>query len=204
MMVIADNTINLIITGVGGQGNILMSRLLGSVFLKKMYHVNIMDDIGVSQRSGAVQSVIRISKKRGYGPIVPDRCGHIIVGLEPLETLRRLRKYGYPHTFAIVNFRPIFPVGVLLKRAKYPDYDELRQGIVELTRKAWFVDATSIALKIDSPVLTNVVMIGALFRTQLLPIELEDIEKEIKERFTPRFVKMNLKAFSEGTKALAP
>jgi len=156
-MVINDSIINLIITGVGGQGNILMSRLLGEVFLEKGYYVSITDDIGVSQRSGAVQSVIRMSQRRRYGPIVPDEGGHIILGLEPLETLRRLKKYGNPRTFTITNFRPIIPAGVLLKRDKYPDYDELRRAIDELTEKSWFVNATAIALKVDSPILTNIV-----------------------------------------------
>jgi len=204
MTVIDKDIVNLIFTGVGGQGNVLMSRLVGRVFLKKGYLVTITDDIGVSQRSGAVQSVVRVSKKRGYGPIIPEGHGHVIIGLEPLETLRRLIKYGNPDIFAITNFRPLLPAGVLLRRDEYPDYDELRKVIEELTQKVWFVDATRIALDIGNSVLANVVMIGSLVATKLVPLEVQDIENEIRESIPTKMIEANLKAFHKGIESLVP
>jgi len=204
MTVIDKDIVNLIFTGVGGQGNVLMSRLVGRVFLKKGYFVTITDDIGVSQRSGAVQSVVRVSKKRGYGPIIPEGHGHVIVGLEPLETLRRLIKYGNPDIFAITNFRPLLPAGVLLRRDEYPDYDELRKVIEALTQKVWFVDATKIALDIGNSVLANVVMIGSLVATKLVPLEVQDIENEIRESIPTKMIEANLKAFHKGIESLVP
>jgi len=204
MTVIDKDIVNLIFTGVGGQGNVLMSRLVGRVFLKKGYFVTITDDIGVSQRSGAVQSVVRVSKKRGYGPIIPEGHGHVIVGLEPLETLRRLIKYGNPDIFAITNFRPLLPAGVLLRRDEYPDYDELRKVIEALTQKVWFVDATKIALDIGNSVLANVVMIGSLVATKLVSVEEQDIENEIRESIPTKMIEANLKAFHKGIESLVP
>jgi indolepyruvate ferredoxin oxidoreductase beta subunit len=202
--VIDKDIVNLIFTGVGGQGNVLMSRLVGRVFLKKGYFVTITDDIGVSQRSGAVQSVLRVSKKSGYGPIIPEGHGHVIVGLEPLETLRRLIKYGNPDIFAITNFRPLLPAGVLLRRDEYPDYDELRKVIQELTQKVWFVDATRIAIDIGNSVVANVAMIGSLVATRLLPLEVQDIENEIRESISTKMIEANLKAFYKGIESLVP
>ncbi len=202
-MALAEDPINLIITGVGGQGNVLMSRLIGRTFLKKDYFVTITDDIGVSQRAGAVASTIRISKRLRYGPIIPDWHGHIILGLEPLETLRRLCKYGNPKIFAITNFRPLFPAGVLLRRDEYPNYDKLKKVIKEQTQEAWFVDATDIAIKLGAPVLANVVLIGALAGTDLLQVKVQDIENEIHDSLPPKMIELNLKAFREGVKLLS-
>jgi indolepyruvate ferredoxin oxidoreductase beta subunit len=204
MTVTDKDVLNLIFTGVGGQGNVLMSRLVGRAFLKKGYFITITDDIGVSQRSGAVKSVVRVAKKGGYGPIIPEGRGNVIVGLEPLETLRSLIKYGNPDIFAIANFRPLLPAGVLLRREEYPDYDELKKVIEELTQKVWFVDATKIAIDIGNPVLANVVMIGALVATKLVPLEVKDIENEIRESIPGRMIEANSKALHKGIESLVP
>ena len=201
-MTIAADPLNLVISGVGGQGNILMARLIGEALLKKGYFVTMADDIGVSQRSGAVSSSIRISRKRHYGPMIPEGHAHFVLGLEPLETLRMLNKYGNPKLQTLSNLRPISPAGVLLQRDKYPDLRELREAIEALSEKTWFLDATDIALKLGAVIVTNIIMLGALAATRQLPLSKQDIEDEIRETLPPKSLELNFKALEMGLKAI--
>jgi len=176
--------------------------MVGSVLLKNGYFVTMADDIGVAQRAGAVVSNIRISKKRRYGPMIPEGHAHFILGLEPLETLRMLNKYGNRQVLTISNLRPNFPAGVLLGRDKYPDLKKLREAIEVLSETAWFVDATDIALKLGAVVVTNIVMLGALVGTKQLPLNRQDIEDEIRATLPPKTHELNLKALEMGLNAI--
>jgi indolepyruvate ferredoxin oxidoreductase beta subunit len=111
--------LNLIACGVGGQGNILISRMIGRVLTRNDYLVTIGETFGAAQRGGPVFSSLRISKKKYYGPLIPEGKAHVILGLEPLETPRILNTYGNPHVITVTNFHPIYPVGVLSKRLSY-------------------------------------------------------------------------------------
>jgi len=197
-MTIRRDPLNLVVAGVGGQGNVLMARIIGSALLKNGYFVTMADDIGVSQRAGAVTSSIRISKKRCCGPMIPQGNAHFIVSLEPLETLRMLNKYGNPNVLCLSNLRTVFPAGVLLGRDQYPALAKLREAIETLSKEAWFIDATDIALKLGAVVITNIVMLGALVATKQLPIRKEDIQEEIKATLRPSTHELNLKALDMG------
>jgi len=201
-MAIARDPFNLVISGVGGQGNVLMSHLIGGALLKKGYLVTMADDIGVSQRAGAVTSSIRISQKKSYGPMIPDGHAHFILGLEPLETLRMLNKYGNPKVLTLTNFQPIFPTSVLNRQHEYPDCNELREAIKDLSQTAWFVDATQIALNLGAVIMANVVMIGASLRTGQLPLTMSDIGHEIKDSFPLERTQLNLEALEIGFNAM--
>jgi len=201
-MTITREPLSLVIAGVGGQGNILMARMIGTVLLKKGYFITMADDIGVSQRAGAVTTNIRISKKRRYGPMLPDGHAHFVLGLEPLETLRMLNKYGNPEVLTLSNLRTIFPAGVLLGRDKYPDLKKLREAIEALSEMTWFVDATDIALKLGAVIVTNIVMLGALVGTKQLPLSRQDVEEEIRGTFPAKSVELNLKALGIGLNAI--
>ena len=202
-MIIAKDPFNLVISGVGGQGNVLMSHMIGGALLKKGYFVTMADDIGAAQRAGAVTSSIRISQKKSYGPMIPEGHAHFILSLEPLEMLRMLNKYGNPKVLTLTNFEPIFPAGVLNRRDEYPDYNELRQAINGLSETAWFVDATHLALNLGAVIVTNVIMIGALVGTKQLPLTMQDIEDEIRDSFPPKRVELNLKALKIGLNTMS-
>ena len=160
------------------------------------------DDIGVAQRAGAVVSSIRISKKRSYGPMIPKGQAHFILGLEPLETLRMLNKYGNPQVSTLSNLKPNFPTGVLPGRDKYSDLGKLKETIESLSETAWFVDATDIALKLGAVVVTNIVMLGALAGTKQLPLKRQDIEDEIKATLPPKTHELNIRALEMGLNAI--
>ncbi len=197
-MAISADPLNLIICGVGGQGNILISGLIGNALMKKGYRVTIGETFGASQRGGAVFSTLRISTKRSYGPLIPQGKAHLILGLEPLETLRMLQRYGNPEVVCVTNTHPVLTVGALSKKEKYPDSGELKVAIEKLSRSAWFIDATSIALKLGAPIVVNIVMVGALIGSGQLALERIDIENEMRDIFPPEKMGLNLRALEMG------
>ena len=201
-MAIREDPLNLVISGVGGQGNIMLSRLIGRSLLSKGYFVTIGETLGVAQRGGAVMSNVRISEKMPFGPLIPEGKAHIILSLEPLEALRMLVRYGNPKVTTITNFHPLFPVSVLSRKDQYPDYDALKKTIVELSESAWFVDATDIGLKLEAPIVANVIMLGALIGIDSIPLTKKDIEEEIESSFTSDRVELNLKALKIGIESI--
>jgi len=201
-MTIRADPLNLVISGVGGQGNLLLSRLIGRILLRKGYLVAVGETLGVAQRGGAVMSNMRISKKMLFGPLIPEGKSHIILSLEPLETLRMLVRYGNPKVVTITNFNPLFPVSVLSRKERYPDFGVLREAITQLSKSAWFVDATDMGLKLGTPIVANVIMLGALVGLNLLPVTEAEIEEEIKSSFTSDRVELNIKALKMGIDAI--
>lgn len=193
---------NLIVCGVGGQGNILISRLLGRVLTRNEYLVTIGETFGAAQRGGPVFSSLRISKTRYYGPLVPGGKAHVILGLEPMETLRILNTYGNPEVITITNLQPIYPVGVLSKRLAYPDLEALKSAIEALSKRASFIEATAMAVELGSPIASNVIMLGALVGANQIPLSRRDVEEEIRTTFPGSKAELNLKALDMGIKAL--
>jgi len=201
-MAYRDDPLNLVISGVGGQGNILLSRLIGRSLLRKGYQVAIGETLGVAQRGGAVMSNVRVSQKMLVGPLIPEGKAHIILSLESLETLRMLVRYGNPKVTTITNFNPLFPVSVLSRKDQYPEYEALREAITQLSASAWFLDATGMGLQLGAPIVANVIILGGLIGLNLLPLTTDDIEAELKASFSPDRVKLNLKALSMGVDSI--
>ncbi len=194
--------LNLIITGVGGQGNILISKLLGEAMLEAGYWVTIGETYGASQRGGSVASHLRMSKKIQYGPIIPEARADIILGLEPVESLRMLCIYGNPETFVITNIRPIHPMAVAVGEAEYPPLENIKQGLRELSNKAWFLNASEIAMGLGAPLLTNMVMAGTLVGSQLIPLEEEAFKRQLRAAFQKEKLALNLEAFTFGVSTI--
>jgi indolepyruvate ferredoxin oxidoreductase beta subunit len=190
--------INLIISGVGGQGNILISRMIGRILSDKGFFLTIGETFGAAQRGGGVFSSLRISEVKYHGPLVPDGQGHVILGLEPLETLRILQTYGNPDVVTVTNFQPVYPVGVLAKRLTYPDLEELKGAIERLSRSSRFLKATDMAMELGAPIVANIIMLGALLGTNKIPINIDEAEKEIKDSFPASKVELNLTALKMG------
>jgi len=189
---------NLIVCGIGGQGNILLSRMIGRILTGKGYRVNIGETFGAAQRGGSVYSSMRVSRNRDFGPLVPEGSAHLILSLEPLETLRMLQFYGNPEILTVTNVQPIYPVGVLSKRVEYPNLDRLVQAIRELSADTWVLNATQIAMDLEAPIVANLVLMGALAASEALPISMEEMEGEIRQSFPAAKVELNLKALRAG------
>lgn len=192
---------NLIVCGIGGQGNILLSRMIGRILTGKGYRVNIGETFGAAQRGGSVYSSMRVSKTRDFGPLVPEGSAHLILSLEPLEALRMLQIYGNPDILTVTNVQPIYPVGVLSKRVEYPNLDSLVESIRELSANTWVLNATEIAMDLEAPIVANIVLLGALAASEALPITIKEMEEEIRRSFPDSKVELNLKALREGFQA---
>ena len=193
---------NMIICGVGGQGNILLSRLIGRILIEKEYLVDIGETFGAAQRGGSVFSTLRISKKKNHGPLVPEGNGHIILSLEPLEALRMLTIFGNSDVFTIYNSQPVYPVGVLSKRFSYPDLDRLNMTVEKLSYETWSLNATDMAMQLNAPIVANMIMLGALAGTDTLPLTYEDVKVEIETTFPSDKVELNIQALDMGLDAV--
>ena len=189
---------NLIITGVGGQGNVLASKILGNMLSVKELRVTIGETFGASQRGGSVMSHLRISATTTWSPQIPAGKAHMVVALEPIEALRVLTVYGNPQTKLLCNTRPIQPVSVICGDTIYPSDEELEQWVEKLTENAWYVDATEEAMKLGNPIFGNIMMIGALAAIGDLPLERKDFKTVIKRTMTSDKMDINLAAYDTG------
>jgi len=189
---------NIIITGVGGQGNVMASRVLSNMMVRNGYYVTIGETFGASQRGGSVMSHIRISSQSAWSPQIPRGRADIVVSLEPIEAIRVLKSYGNPKVKVLTNTRPIYPVGVIAGELDYPSLEEIRVSVEELSSIAWFIDATDEAVKLGNPILGNIIMIGAMSGISELPLRREDFKEVISESLTEDKLDINLRAYDMG------
>lgn len=190
--------LNVIVTGVGGQGNVLVSQFMGRALVRAGYHVTIGETYGASQRGGAVMSHLRISRQAQYGPLIPSGQADVIVGLEPVETLRVLAQYGNPGVTVITNSRPVYPLAVAIGAARYPTVEEIVSTLEQLSASAWMINATDIAMELGAPILANIIMVGALVGAGVVPLRPEEVEQEFQESLSDDRLELNLKAFRRG------
>ena len=189
---------NIIITGVGGQGNVLGSRVLSNMLVRKGYYATIGETFGASQRGGSVMSHIRVSAKSTWSPQIPRGRADLIIALEPVEAIRVLMSYGNQKVMVLVNTRPIYPVGVIAGELEYPPLKDIKASVKELSSTALFIDATDEAIKLGNPILANIIMIGAATRMFEFPIDREDFNQVILRSLPASKLDVNLKAFDMG------
>ena len=189
---------NVIITGVGGQGNVMASRILGNMLSRQGLSVTIGETFGASQRGGSVMSHLRISSASTWSPLIPRGRGHLVISLEPTEAMRVLVNYGNPNIKVLCNTRSIHAIGVISGEQQYPDLADIRSWIAELSQASWFMDATDKALALGNPILGNIMMIGAAAGIAALPLAREDFAAAISENLSTDKQELNLKAYDIG------
>ena len=128
--------LNIVICGIGGQGNVLASEIVASTMNDMGYRVAVGETYGASQRGGSVMSHVRVSESEDLGVLIPSGEAHIIIGFEPLETLRMARQYAGANTMVIYDPRPIYPLGVLQGNQTYPAIEDIKKELEELTAEA--------------------------------------------------------------------
>lgn len=197
-MFISKDPFNVIIGGVGGQGNVLASQILGQILVSQGYVITIGETYGASQRGGAVMSHLRISGKDQFSPLIPEGQCDLLIALEPVEGLRILDYYGNPRVMTLLNTRPIQPIDVISGNVAYPEVSQVIAKVKELSRRVWTLNATEVALEMGDPIFSNIVMLGALCAVEVLPIHRQEFESAIKELLPSRTLDENLKAFDRG------
>ena len=190
----------LIIVAVGGQGNLLASKVLGEAALMADIPVRMSEIHGMAQRGGVVESAIVFGPPQST--IISDGEADVLVGFEPAETLRALNKCN-PRTTVITNTAPLPPFTVAIGRGVYPDLDHIKHLIEAKTGGLIALDAAQLAREAGNIMSVNIVLLGALCRTGLLPLSDEMVRQAIQARTKPAFADTNLKAFDLGYQAAA-
>ena len=194
---------NVIITGVGGQGNVMASRILGNMLSRKGLSVTIGETFGASQRGGSVMSHLRISAGPNWSPQIPKGQCHLVISLEPTEAMRVLATYGNPKVKVLCNMRPVHAIGVISGDQQYPELDEIASWITELSDAAWFLPATEKALELGSPILGNIMMIGAAAGIGALPFDRDDLAAVISQSLSADKLELNLRAYDLGIRMVS-
>ncbi len=188
----------LIIVAVGGQGNLLASRVLGEAALLADVPVHMSEIHGMAQRGGVVESAIVFGDAKST--IISNGYADILLGFEPAETLRAINKCNGNST-VIANLHPTYPFTVAIGKGKYPDLNQLQTLIRNKTKRLIAFDAVALAKKAGNVLAVNMVLLGALVETGLLPLTTEQIREAISTRTRKAFLDINLKAFELGSTA---
>jgi indolepyruvate ferredoxin oxidoreductase beta subunit len=195
---ITNNTdiTNIAIAGVGGQGVLTLAEILAKAALMDSHNVRVGEIHGMAQRGGHVVCTVRIGNN-AKGPIVDSGTAHLVVGFEPVETLREIslvKRDG----LVIMNSHVQYPVAVSMGKADYPSEDAIRNDIKKFTESLIEFDAMKLALEAGSSRSMNIVMLGAIIGSKLTPIKKESAIQVVKDAFPSKFEKANLAAFEAG------
>jgi indolepyruvate ferredoxin oxidoreductase beta subunit len=187
---------NILIAGVGGQGNLFASALLAKSAIRRGYWVLATETIGAAQRGGSVVSHLRVSDGMLYSPLIPDGQADYLVGFEPIELLRHIRKLS-PDGRYILNMHPVLTVDCNMGLDHYPTPSEIVDALTRLNLQGHVFNATEAADEIGDPLLMNMVMIGAL--CAVCPFFGQDeIKALVAEESRETLVEANLAAIDVG------
>jgi indolepyruvate ferredoxin oxidoreductase, beta subunit len=195
-MVSSVKELNIIIAGVGGQGVVLLSEILGNAAVRDGLKVRGSEVLGMAQRGGSVFSNIRLGEEV-YSPMTPDGKCDVLISLEPSEALRNIQ-YLNPGSIVIMNNRKVIPATVSMGKSTYPEIEQIRNKLESVTAKVISLDSVEVAEKAGNRQTANVVMLGALFGSGKIPIKIETIKDSIRERVPAKVADVNLKAFDMG------
>ncbi len=189
------DTTRLIIVAVGGQGNLLASRVLGEAALLSDVPVRMSEIHGMAQRGGVVESAIVFGDSDST--IISDGEADVLVGFEPSETLRAINKSN-SDTVVITNLSPLPPFTVAIGKGTYPDLKQVQDLIRAKTTNLIAFDAAELAKEAGNVMSVNMVLLGAMIQTDILPLTADNIKEIIKTKTKKAFVDINLKAFDLG------
>jgi indolepyruvate ferredoxin oxidoreductase beta subunit len=191
-----NKEINIIICGVGGQGVVLVSELLGSAAVRGGVKVKGSEVLGMAQRGGSVYSNLRLGGDT-IAPNTPEGKCDVIIAVEPSEALRNIQ-YLAKNGVVVLNTTTVMPYTVYMGKSGYPTPDQIVKKLSEVTNRIITLDASGLAKEAGSLQAANVVMLGALFGTGLMPISVATAKEAILGRFKGKVGEINIKAFDLG------
>lgn len=187
---------NVVLVGVGGQGTLLAAEALGVAAVKENLNVRVGEIHGMAQRGGAVVTTVRIGEDV-LAPTVLEGQADVLVGFEPLETLRNLR-YVSEKTLVIMSTEKIPPVELAAKNLSYPSVDEVVRRVRFFTENVLVVDVLRLAREAGSVLARNVVLLGAVAAAGKLPFKKDSLVEAVRELVPAKTLKVNLAAFELG------
>jgi indolepyruvate ferredoxin oxidoreductase beta subunit len=191
-----SNTINIAITGVGGQGVLTLAEILAKAALECGLNVRVGEIHGMAQRGGHVVCTVRLGEN-AKGPIIDPGSAHLLVGFEPVETLREIqlvKKDGC----VLMSTHIQYPVAVSMGQAEYPDHNEIIKIMNKYTDRVVEFDALNLAVEAGSSRALNMVMLGAILGTGMIPITEEVAIQVVGEAFPKKYEKINTTATKLG------
>ena len=186
-----------VFVGVGGQGNLLASRLLGEAALSMGVPAVVSEIHGMAQRGGVVESAVLMGNVTS--PIVSNGEADVLIGFEPLETMRALGRCN-KETLIITNTQPLPPFTVLVGQGEYPAVDRVLDLIQRKVDKVIAMNGNELAKEAGNPLSLNMVMLGALIGSGAIAVTEESMKETISTTTKKAFLESNLKAFDLGMK----
>jgi indolepyruvate ferredoxin oxidoreductase beta subunit len=188
----------LLIVAVGGQGNLLASKVLGEACIIAGIPVHMSEIHGMAQRGGVVESSVLFGDVTST--IISDGETNVLLGFEPSETLRALKKCN-EETVVITSTSPLPPFTVAIGKGKYPDLDSSFKKVKEKCKRLIAFDGIELAHQAGTALSLNMVMLGALIQTGTIPLSADVLRETIRTRTKKSFTDVNLKAFDLGYRA---
>ena len=185
---------NILIVGVGGQGTLLASKILGNYACLINKDCKLSEVHGMAQRGGSVVTYVRICDKV-YSPLTEKKNADVILSFEELEALR-WAEYAKDGAAIITNKQQLYPMPVITGKVEYPD--DIYERLGAYNAKIYSIDALEIAKKLNDLRVVNVVVLG--FFAALLKLDKEKFKEAIKNSVSASTFEINLKAFEEGAK----
>lgn len=193
--------LNIIITGVGGQGNVTLARLIGESVINENKYITIGETFGASQRGGSVMSHLRIGNSKIYSPAIPLKKADLIIGLEPVETLRVLITYGNKNIITVSNKKPLIPSNALSGEIKYPDVSVLEKKIKSLSKKALMDNFTQMGINQGHHLLSNSIIAGVVSGLKIIKgFNQKSFTQTINKYYSGITLEKNIAAFLKGVK----
>jgi indolepyruvate ferredoxin oxidoreductase beta subunit len=188
-------TYSIYIAGVGGQGVIKTSMVIGKASVKKGVNIVMSEIHGMSQRGGSVPAEIKIGD--ALNPVIERGGADLLISFEPAEALRAIEKCS-SNTIAVVSKTPIIPFTVPLGISKYLNPEEYISELKSKLKKIVVLDAENIAKESGNVLALNMVMLGASAAVPGFPIEREFLFESMKENLPEKALSANIKAFEAG------
>ncbi len=189
---------SIVLTGVGGQGVITAANILGKAAVRGKVNVFASEVHGMAQRGGTVNCTVRMGDVSG--PLVSNGGADVILSLEPIEALRYIT-YANKNTMIITDTNPVIPFTVAVGGEIYPNLDDVYKEIQE-NAKLYKIDGLRLAKESGAAITKNIVMLGALSATGLLPFKPEVLLDTILENVPEKYKEINKKAFTTGRNTL--
>ena len=181
--------------GVGGQGTVKASTIVGEAAMKKGLNVVMSEVHGMAQRGGTVVTELKIGE--AHSPLIEEGAADLLIAFEPAEALRALNKINQK-SFIIVNSAPIVPFTVSLGISEYPELSSVFRELKTKIKNLLIIDAQKIAKEAGSIISENMVLLGAAAAIPNFPIEKDLVIKSMRENLPPKSIETNLKAFENG------
>lgn len=192
-------TRNILLTGVGGQGTILASKLLTLGLQQAGYDVKMSEVHGMSQREGDVLTHVRYGEKV-YSPVVEKQTAELMIGFEELEVLRNLEYLKNDKSgIVVLNAKRVNPITVQTGEEKYPE--NIRELIEKRAGKLVVVDATQLAAELGNEKVANIILLGTIIKS--MQLENIDWDQLLRDNVKPQFVEINQKALALGQSLIA-